>query len=416
MNDKETAPTPELVITGDTNWWSRVMRALMYSHEKSTGDSASTSFLSCVLFDARDGGMTMCSESATSTVAITLTGDDTVEVKGSGEFLVPVPDLNRQISSMPTGDIVVSFYDDKTVKIHDEAETIEFIIGTVDIINEDMVPRAPVEHEKKVTTVSVHGGDLVEAYRSASTMALPVEKDPLAGQDPMAGCYVTIGENGIQMFSLSVSASESLIPVKGPKKSSTIATSPSTTLPRLGVFMDSEVDIAIVGDTIHIGDGTIHMVLTSLNTGNRRSKPSVENIMRVMTPAWESGVVDVSLSSHEFFTALGRADSTGSSSVEIQVTDTSVTMSVPKGNGNTPFRQKISCSTEWLDDSEHWLSMFFNISTVKSLAYTVGKRDTIRFRVSLKKDGSPWAMIIIPDDYDADDPHNYQMIQLTSRA
>lgn len=405
-----------VTITGDSSWWSRVLRSLLYSHEKSSGDSTSTSFLSCAFFDLDDERTTISSESATSTAAITVNSDDDVVTAGNGKFLVPISSLNQYVSSMPSGDITLEFNsDDMEYTVTNDTRSVQFSAGLVEIISEDMTPQADTGFPEEAETVTVDGAELIDAYRSSSTMALPIEKDPLSGQDPMAGCYMVVNDDGIQMFSLSVSAAESLVYVPGERTTSSLITAPNTTLPRFGVFSNSEnTSLAIVNNMLHIGDGSIHMVLTPLNTGERKVRITVDQIMKVMDPAWKAGVVDISLPSQEFFTALNRADSVGDRHVEVEVTDTSLTLSsTGKNNSTVPFKQKMTCSTVWLDDADHWLSFKFHIDTVKSLSSTVGKREMLRFRVSLKPNGQPWAMVIITDEHDDENPHDYQMISLT---
>lgn len=406
-------------ITADTAWWKRVSKALSLSCDTSRESGDQKSFLACVHVLVDDEGVLLSCESGVSTTAVTVSADDAeVTVTGADEVLIPMHTLAGYLGQMPEEPVSLTISSEEgTFTVHAPESDITFSSTTVDIADEDMVPKATTDFPEDAFVLTGDVADLTSAYRAGAVMARPVDAEAAAGQDPLSGCVIEVSRHGAQMFSLATSASERWVDAEvdiGDADDEDVRRClswPALTQARLAV-MQGRVELGIGTDRrLAVRDDYVHIDMAALAVGTRSDTLSIETTMRVLVPAWEARTVSVSTPAKAFFAALGRAGSVKSSLVNAQVTDTALTLSSADGES---FRQQLPCSTQWHDDNDHDLDFAVSTETVRKLSSLLAGEERVLFEVSHTPSGKPWALIVHGEDYDPAAPHDFFMLALDS--
>lgn len=413
-----------LTIEAPASAWKDTISALALSSEKSQDSGDGASFLSCALFTAGENSLYIESESRVSTTFISIgSNDDEFSFTGVGVHMVPLGALSSFISHIPAmATVEITFDEENSFTVATtEGEDISFTSSQVPIADDDATPHAESGWGEASLVISAPSSVVSTAYSFGSVMAMPTDKDPLSGQDPLSGAVVEISRDGhMEIFSLSNSSSESLVQghVEGDGDSTVrCLTEPSITLPRLKALShDTDMKVGIDTDgMLYVRSGRIHMTIYPLNIGARVDKMSMDTITRVASPVWESRVVSVRTPSRDFFSAMSRASIMKSKSLSMSVGDSAITLSIDGETGNNAFSQVLPCTTQWMDDGEHWIESVIYIDSVKKISSLVGSDGSLIFDISCQNDGSPWAMVVRDSDYDPDDPHNFFLIPFSRR-
>ena len=414
-------------LTAKPTWWSNSIRALSLSSERSTS-SDTVPFLSCALFSIDDDKTTIESTSGLSTTFISVgKNDDILQSEGSGEFLIPINDLQSYVQQLPSNENIDILFYENTYDVVYGDESIVFSGQNMSITDDDSVPQAEQDFPDDAVIITCSGKEFIDKYKSGSVMAKSADKDPIAGQSPLSGCIMTIDKEGMRMLSLTHSGSETFIEgesIEFPTKKDDISVRslsfPAVTLTRANVFSYSEtVRIGIGKDKfIHIADDHIHMCINSLDIGKAKDSIDVNSVVNILKKAYQSRVVTVQIPSKEFFSSLARASTVQSDYLKIEVSDTLMKVSAEhdSSTSKSPFRQTLSCSSQWYDDGDHYVEMGIDIASMKKLSSLVDNTKPLVCDVAFKdeKDGtSPWAMTIYDEeDFDPENPHNFFMILL----
>lgn len=408
-------------ITAPSSWWVPVIKAIGLCSEPGKGSTDSLSFMSCALIDITDDNAFIVSESVSSALEIDISNHGTVH--GYGRALIPVSSLSHAISSLPhDGNIIMSLHDDdsESVDIETSDGLTKFSVPLVDIIDDDMVPHAPLIDGKDIF-VPVDFPELSRVYKQGSIMSKSNIGSESLGYDPLSGSIVTI-DKGVQVLSLSISSSEAFMTcdVDDDKYTATCISSPQATTSRMDVFASysphGHMSIARTGCLILQGNG-MSMSVSPLNTGSTKNTTvTYDNIIAALSPAWDNTVVTVTASSQEFFRALSRAGSVSDDSVKIVVDDTSATIhGVDSRRKDYPFTQEISCSTQWNDSNEHRVTYSIDPAVMKKVGTFVSTSDEVIFSIAFdNSSSSPWAMIVYDGDFTVDDPHNFFLIAISA--
>lgn len=418
-----------LKITAPSDWWKESLGLLSVSSEKSNDSSESTSFLACTFIDVdeENGHETpsMHTESDVSTTFVTLVHDD-VELEGGGRFLIKTSSFLSVINNMPSGEDVTACFEENSVVFVSGDEKVEFTLPLESITNIDAVPYANNEFIESAFIAKCNPKDLISAYKLGSSMSKPKDSDASSGYDPLSGCLITIDGKGVSMLTASNSAAESYIECKDIDKGDSEAqrvqslTFPEYVIPRLSKFsLSEEVSVGIGEDGyVHIrDDNDSHMVISPINTGRMNSKLSYKLIMGVAKPVWDSRSVTVNVPASELSSALSRAKSVKADALLMEVSNTSIKVSEKKGTSQYPFSQKISCSTKWHDDGEHFVEVNVLLRIIDKIFTMSTENGSFIFDIAFKKDGSPWAIIVhTGDKYDQDNPHNFFVVNAQSSA
>ena len=416
-----------LKITAPSAVWKRCIKALSLSCESSRDDGDSTSFLSCILFSTsnNEGSVQICSESLFSTTSINFGADlEGVSFSGCGDFLLKSKDFSSHISQMPQEtDVSVKFYDTYAIISTEPGEDVLFRSPIIEIEGDDSVPKASYDFPEGSVMVETWGNDISNRYKIGSVMAKSMEKDATAGQNPLSGCVCEIKDDGIQFFSLCTSGSEAYLEgtrIDVTKEDARSLTAPGVTLPRLNIFSEESTPIVFgisKDKKIHIQGEFIHMSITPLGIGGRSDSVSFGMILNVLNPLWKNKLVKVKVQAKEFFTALSRSASVNPDSVKMVISDTYLRIYADVGKENEfPFKQKITCSTEWDTDDEHSTEMNVLLETVKKISTMFGGSDFVVFNASVKEDGTPWAITVYDEkNYSVDNPHNFFMMPCIGR-
>lgn len=397
------------------------MKLLGLSTEHSKESADNTSFLSCVSFSITKSSQTIVSESSASTTFVDLRGfPGDVEVNGECEALIKCGDISGYVGQMPTDeDIVVEINtEEKTYSVYNDSETIVFSSALVNIIDDDMRPQAISSFNGDY--VDVPPVDLNEVYKRGSSMSRRDSGEDITGFDPFSGSFLTITEKGVQCLSLSTSSSEAYLPADNSiKKKQDILTLPSITAPRIDAMAaagDATMSIGVGSKDgrLHVGSSGYHMTIMPINTGRKNTQAiSFTTILNVLQPAWKNRRVTVKVSASEFFSALGRASTISADSMNMTVSDVDLTITSEKNSASAkPFKQTITCSTVWHDDSPHKSVMKASPSMLKIAGQYVPKNTDLIFDIAFKDNGDPWALMIHDDQYDEKDPHDFFMVSL----
>lgn len=401
-----------LSITAPQSWWASRIKNLMLSSDKSS--ATNSTFLSCVFFDANSERLTLKSQSSISSTGIMIDGSEEVSYEGAGKFLIRCSDISSLVSQMPSDDDVTIIIDSESTVTVTNNRDISFKTETYPLIDESLVPESHVDFPDGSEVISCSPAEFARAYASGSCMTKPSESDPLAGQHPLSGARVTIGSDGIQVFSAFTSSSESFVKCDNNiSEEYTCLTEPSNTLVRVN-SMDYGQDISMCIDTsgnLNIRSGDTFMSIKSLNTGSHTSSIGIDNILSVLNPVWGARSATISLSSRDFFGSLSRASSTKSEFVKIEVSESSLKVKAIKETGSVVFSQSMGAHTSWHDDGDRFIEVKVAVSVMRKLSRIISKNDDINFSVAFKPDGSPWAIIVYDEeDYNPKDPHNYFLL------
>lgn len=398
--------------------WNEWAHKLSLSAEMSKDMSGSTSFLSCVLITVTEEDVLILeSESMISTTYIQ---EEDVEVEGNGQCLIPAQELSSYIKNMPSDSNVkftYSYDEEKIIVESDSSNQVKFTTNSFSIFNEDALPRAIDHIPDNSSSITISGKELPQKFKLASSMTKSLEKDAAAGQDPFSGCSIDITPEGLQMYSLSISSSETFIPsdnVEYVEGNNSVLASPDITTPRIASFSnDDEIKISIQDSkNIFIENDTTLMSISSLNIGNMQNLLSMNIIKQVLEPAWDNRVVSVKVPSNEFFKSLSRVSTVKADKVVLHLTNTIVSV---KGidNNKEVFSQQVPATTDWFDDGDKEIIAEITVSSIKKISSSVSKSENLIFDISCKDNGDPWTMIVYHgDDYNPQDPHDFFMISL----
>lgn len=405
-------------IYAPQSWWSDSVKFLSLSSEMSSDMSNNSSFLSCTLITVtEENEVFLETESMMSTTFIK---EDDLEVEESGQCLIPTQRLANCMKSMPQDSNVKFIYDSESGNItieSDSSSSVTFNTESYPIYSDDAIPKATRTIPNKSSKIVLSGKDFPHKYKLAASMSKSLDKDNLAGQDPLSGCAVDITENGLQMFSLSVSSSETFMEsdtIKVVDNIPLILTSPDISIPRISAFSNhDEITFAIKNNKrFYLKSDNVVMEVATLNIGTMKNLLTMDVITNVLKPAWKQRVVSVKVPSGEFFESLTRVSTVDAEKVVLKTQDNEMILS-GMASGKELFSQKIPITTEWLDDGDHVIEANITIASIKKISSAVSKGENLVFDISCKENGEPWAMIVYHgDEYDPENPHDFFMMSL----
>lgn len=398
-----------LSVTAPQLWWSETINPINASSNNSKNESG---FMDCAYFGLDEDGFVIKSASYTSSTCVNV-DESEVETEGNGQFLVPASKLLGSINLFDAEDaITISLAESEEFITLDNGSSVIINIPTVHIADDSMIPLAFDDFPEGIETVEINRDDFIKRYTAGSSMSS--SKTDSEGQTVMAGTTVTYADGGLQIFSIDISGVEQWVPFTegNPQEKASCLTDSSLMVSKINSLPDSDTitfSIDEDSDCIHIHCYDTHMIVNGLNTGNRSSSITFDDILDVLNPVWKERSVVSTMNVGEFTKAIKIASSNKEEYMTLEIGSSNV--NILSGKGSNSVQKKVSSDNEWLVDGEEYSVARIEMKTMQKVLSFVPKNDQITVSVSEDEDGEPNALIAYDkESYDADNPHNIFLI------